>query len=181
MSCPAPVPAANAAQHTADPKAKKPDTRSKRSRVIAMLQSPPGATIAAGRCLPVNNVGPKYTSRRSLNSRLGSVAVAAASAGAAHLTTFRQRLDFIANEPAATLCKSRMFPSSRGFSRPNPQTAPIPKSFRYFFARSIRRWAPSRPSCVWIRARHSLEAISCHRDVAVASGRNDCRRAMSAR
>ena len=47
MSCPAPVPAANAAQHTADPKAKKPDTRSKQSRVIAMLQSPTGATIAA--------------------------------------------------------------------------------------------------------------------------------------
>jgi hypothetical protein len=47
MSGPAPVPAANAAQHTADPKANKPDTRSKQSRVIAMLQSPPGATIAA--------------------------------------------------------------------------------------------------------------------------------------
>ena len=39
MSCPAPVPAANAARHTADPKANKPDTRSKQSRVIAMLQS----------------------------------------------------------------------------------------------------------------------------------------------
>ena len=47
ISCPAPVPAANAAQHTADPKANKPDTRSKQSRVIAMLQSPTGATIAA--------------------------------------------------------------------------------------------------------------------------------------
>src|SRR6202051_2480148 len=47
MSGPAPVVAAKAAQHTADPKAKKPDTRSKQSRVIAMLQSPPGATIAA--------------------------------------------------------------------------------------------------------------------------------------
>ena len=40
-------PAAKAAPHTADPKANKPDTRSKQSRVIAMLQSPPGATIAA--------------------------------------------------------------------------------------------------------------------------------------
>ena len=47
MSGPAPVAAANAAPHTADPKANKPDTRSKQSRVIAMLQSPPGATIAA--------------------------------------------------------------------------------------------------------------------------------------
>ena len=47
MSCPAPVPATNAAQHTADRKANKPDTRSKQSRVIAMLQSPMGATIAA--------------------------------------------------------------------------------------------------------------------------------------
>jgi hypothetical protein len=47
MSGPAPVPATNAAQHTADPKANKPDTRSKQSRVIAMLQSPTGATIAA--------------------------------------------------------------------------------------------------------------------------------------
>ena len=47
MSGPAPVAAAKAAPHTADPKANKPDTRSKQSRVIAMLQSPPGATIAA--------------------------------------------------------------------------------------------------------------------------------------
>jgi hypothetical protein len=100
-----------------------------------------------GRCLPVNNGGPKYASRRSWNSRLGSVAVTAASAGAAHLTTFRQRLDLIANEPAATLCSFRMFPSSRGFSRPNPQTAAIPKSFRYSLARPMRRLAPSRPSC----------------------------------
>ena len=47
MSGPAPVAAAKAAPHTAEPKANKPDTRSKQSRVIAMLQSPPGATIAA--------------------------------------------------------------------------------------------------------------------------------------
>ena len=47
ISCPAPVPAANAAQHTADPKANKPDTRSKQSRVLAMLHSSTGATIAA--------------------------------------------------------------------------------------------------------------------------------------
>ena len=47
MSGPAPVAATNAAPHTADRKANKPDTRSKQSRVIAMLQSPPGATIAA--------------------------------------------------------------------------------------------------------------------------------------
>ena len=47
MSGPAPVAAAKAAQQTADPKANKPDTRSKQSRVIAMLQSPTGATIAA--------------------------------------------------------------------------------------------------------------------------------------
>ena len=47
MSGPAPVAAAKAAPHTADPNANKPDTRSKQSRVIAMLQSPPGATIAA--------------------------------------------------------------------------------------------------------------------------------------
>ena len=74
-------------------------------------------------------------------------AVTAASADAARLITFRQRLDFIANEPAAALCSSRMFPSSRGFSRPNPQTAAIPKSFRYSLARPMRRLAPSRPSC----------------------------------
>jgi len=44
----APIPAAKPSQQTAgDPKVKKADTGSKQSRVIAMLQSPTGATIAA--------------------------------------------------------------------------------------------------------------------------------------
>ena len=42
-----PAPAAKPSQQANDPKTKKADPGSKQSRVIAMLQSPAGATIAA--------------------------------------------------------------------------------------------------------------------------------------